>query len=538
MTALTSTDEPTETAVIDTETTAPPTEKLQLVLPWAKLSITDAATKIYTSAAKKGGRLLRRGLSPFRAVDRGDGVTLEELTAQSLRSAFDDVGTFVAVRESRNGVPVGAPTILSCDQANLLLGCADAVAKLPEIVGVVAVPILARTPDGPKMLRGGYSPETKLWVSGDLQVPTTVPVQEAVASILGLLSEYLFATPSDLSRAFASFLTPMLHFGNWLLGEPVPVDMAEANGSQTGKTHRQELVAGVYGDDTPAVAQKKGGPGGVDESVMALIAGGKPFIRLDNLRGKLDSPFLEMTLTNNTGKHNIRLPFKAPVEVRAKFLLYVSSNSLELTTDLANRSSIIRNVKRVGYTYLKNPKAEVEARREYYLGCVAAIIREWARLGMLRSPRVDHDFRAWASACDYIVQNIAGLDPLMDGHRAAQIRTNDPVQIFFREVAVAAERCHELGKDFSASQLIEFADDNGIELAGVDLRPTDDEAKEKSRRRLGQKLARIFEDDMSLHLDPYVVTRIEGVRERDDGGGMRPEKRYRFERKTIAAVGP
>ena len=49
------------------------------------------------------------------------------------------------------------------------------------------------------------------------------------------------------------------------------------------------------------------------------------------------------------------------------------------------------------------------------------------------SDYADHDFRGWCATLDWIVQNLLGAAPLMDGHREAQ--THDQLGVI-----VAARR--------------------------------------------------------------------------------------------------
>jgi hypothetical protein len=501
--------------------------KPDLVLPYAGRTITDAATEIFRHSANSG-RFFRRDQVAVRAVGHGASALIEHLSVHKLRSALETVGPIVKMRAERSGGPLLPQLgLITSDQANQLLGCTEGLLELPELIGTAKCPILANTPSGPVLCGAGYSRALKLWIFSDLDVPI-VPVEEAVPSLLGLLEEFQFTTPSDRSRAFAAFITPMMHLGDWLPGQPVPVDVAEADQSQSGKTYRQKVVAAIYGDAPAYVNMKARGVGGVDESIQGLIFNGKTFISIDNAKALLDSEFIEQTVTNTTGLYQIRLPGMKQVEVRAKFILMISSNVAKMSRDLANRSSIIRIVKRIDYEFKSDPKAEVESRPGYFLGCVASIVREWVRRGKQRSSGVDHDFRAWAGALDYIVQNIAGLPPLLDGHRDAQVRANDPTLTFLREVALAVDGVGELGTTYSAAKVLELASSHGIELQGVESHPADDDAKATAYRSLGMKLKPVFKKSERITVDQYSIFRIEGTRERDGGKGPVTEIRYQF----------
>jgi hypothetical protein len=498
-----------------------------LFLPSRNVTVTDSSMKIFDRAAKSG-RFFRRAQTVVRTGGNGTDAHLRALDPNAACSAFETLGPLVTLKPNRSGQLIPQRDPMTPTQAGQVLGCTDAIVQLPEIVGTSLVPILARTSEGPQLCSHGYSYPLKLLIASDLEVPD-VPQAEAVRLLRGLLSEFQFTTPGDESRAFASLITPMLHFGEWLPGEPVPVDVAEADQSQSGKTYRQKIVARIYGTEPSYVNMKSRGVGGVDESIQSVIFSGRPFIAIDNLKGKLDSEFLEQTITNTTGIYRVRLPGMKEVEVRAKFILMISSNKAEFSRDMANRSVITRVEKKIGYEFIRNPLAEVESNPGYFLGCVVAVVRAWAEASCPRTARVDHDFRAWAGAMDWIVQNLAGLPPLLEGHREAQARTADPILGALRQLALAIEESGELEKQLPASRLWEIASAHEIQIPGVDMTPGDETGRKDAIRRLGVKLGPVFRSEYSVTIDHFTIERLEDTFERDHHG---PELRkfYRFKK--------
>src|SRR5260370_22040499 len=97
----------------------------------------------------------------------------------------------------------------------------------------------------------------------ELKIP---PLAQALPVFEELLCDYQFVTLSDKSRAVASFITPALRSGG-LLGEEVdfPIDVAEADASQSGKTYRQKLVCAVYNAEPYTVTRDEGGVGSLNE---------------------------------------------------------------------------------------------------------------------------------------------------------------------------------------------------------------------------------------------------------------------------------
>ena len=126
-----------------------------------------------------------------------------------------------------------------------------------------------------------------------------------------MLDEFDFQTPGDRSRALASLNTPALKLGNFIAGY-VPADVAEADQSQSGKTYRQRVGCAIYNESPSLIAARKGGVGSADESFSQALIGGRPFVQLDNVRGKLDSPYIEAFLTA-AGSFGARVRLEAQV---------------------------------------------------------------------------------------------------------------------------------------------------------------------------------------------------------------------------------
>lgn len=126
------------------------------------------------------------------------------------------------------------------------------------------------------------------------------------------------------------------------------------------------------------MARRVGGVGSLDESYAQALLSGRPFVMIDNLRGRLDSQLLEMALT--AGGHNpCRTPGRAEIMVDVRHVFHLlTSNGVETTADFANRSSIIRLRKRHGYTFRHFDEGDllshVAANQNYYLGCVFSVI--------------------------------------------------------------------------------------------------------------------------------------------------------------------
>lgn len=483
-----------------------------IILPSGTVTITDTAEELFRRIAPKRDLFMRGGVPTGLNVDQQGGLTLEPLRPSAARSRFEQYGRLVAWRVGEGNEPVLKPVTCPEDMARALLESDSARKHLPRIVGLINCPLIVG--DG-EIVGPGYHDGTQMLVTGG-SIPPDVELAEAVDALLETVSEFDFQTPGDKSRALASLLTPALKLGEHLRGN-VPADVAEADKSQSGKTYRQKVVAAFYNERVAMVSCKSGGVGSVDESLNAQLVAGHPFIQLDNFRGKFDSPHTEALLTAEKS-FPARVPHCREVEIDpSRFFVSLTSNGVETTRDLANRSSIIRIKKREGFAFRIYPEGDlldhVRARQPYYLGCVFAIVREWIRQGRQRTSETRHDFREWAQTLDWIVQKILRQTPLMDGHQTAQERVSNPALTFLRKLALAVIDQGRADESLIASELYEIADAASIDIPGL-KEPDED----KGKRVIGSLMARLFKESQTVEIDGFTVQRKEETKSRSEGG--------------------
>jgi hypothetical protein len=492
-----------------------------LILPSGTVTITQSATKLFQRIAPTHTLFNRGGVVVMLVQDQQSGLALEVIRPSAARSLFEKYARFVAWRAGKDNKPVLKPTTVPEEMARALLESEAPKQFLPRVDGLINCPVIVG--DG-EIVGLGYHEGTRLLITGG-ELPPEVPLSEAIESLKELVCEYDFQTPGDRSRALASFITPALKLGGHLKGN-VPADVAEADKSQSGKTYRQKTVAAVYNDKASLVTCRAGGVGSVDESLNQQLIGGRPFIQLDNFRGKFDSPHIEALLTAEKS-FPARVPHCREVEIDpSRFFVMLTSNGVETTRDFANRSSIVRIKKREGFTFRHYPEgdllAHIRARQPYYLGCVFAIVCEWVRQGRQRTSETRHDFREWCQTLDWIVQHLLGEAPLMDGHEAAQVRVSNPNLTFLRKLALAVVEQGRVGIPLTASQLYEIADTAGVDVPGL-REPTQD----RGMRQIGIVMGRLFKDCEAVDTEGFTVLRKETTAPRG-GGGTYPSKTYTF----------
>ena len=365
-----------------------------IVLPSGATTISDSATDIFARIAPTH-TMFRRGRTVFEINEHEDGnLMLADIKAPHFRSRVEKHGVLMAWREEQ-GTLVLKRRKMSDDDARAILA-AQEVGCLPNISRIVNAPVLMESGEKMEVLcRGWHDHAGGIFVlKGDS--PPVVPIEEATGALLDLLVEFDFVAHGDKSRAVASLLTPALKLGGWITGHH-PADVAEADKSQSGKTYRQKLVMALYNERPYFVARRIGGVGSLDESYSQALLSGRPFVMIDNLRGRLDSQLLEMALTAG-GHIPCRTPGRAEIMVDVRNVFHLlTSNGVETTADFANRSSIIRLRKRHRHTFRHFDDGDllshVAANQSYYMGCVFSVIEQWKAHGKKSTGDTRHDFR-------------------------------------------------------------------------------------------------------------------------------------------------
>ena len=470
-----------------------------VVLPSGSVSISESARALFERIGPSK-TLFWRGGALVELVKVDDVEALDVVKPDAFRTRAEKFGYLVAWRTDGNGKPVLKPSKMSLDDARAILAATEARELLPSIASVLRSPVITETASGDVAILGrGYHAELGglLVVAGD--TPTQVPVDEAAAALRWLVEEFEFQTEGDRARALAAFITPALRIGGFIRGN-VPIDVAEADQSQSGKGYRHTLVSALYNEPAYFVTARNGGVGGVDESFAAALVAGRPFITLDNFRGRMDSQHLEAFLTCPS-LFPARVPHRGEVLVDPRrFLLQLSSNGVEATRDLANRASICRIRKRPGFAY-RDTLAELQSRQPYYLGAVFSLVAEWIACGKPRSKDCRHDFREWCQTVDWILRELCGCAPLMGGHEAAQERASNPALSWLRAVALAVEMEGRLGTALIASELVDVCELHAVEIPG---NPADED---RASRQVGKLAKQLFREGDAIDVDGFTVKR-------------------------------
>ena len=489
-----------------------------IILPSGSVTFTDSARSIFTIASG----LYTRGGEIFRLVQNEHTSMLELVTPDAFRSIVEKLGPkLMAWRPGRSHSEVLAPARMSADCAKAIMNTVEARDLLPPIACVVGCTVITR--NGEVLGPGYHQHNGGILIQGGHSAPT-IEFGKAKSFLDKVIQDFDFVTPGDRSRAMAELITPALRMGGILTGF-CPIHVMEADLPRAGKGYLHECMTAIYRDTPQIVAQRSGGVGSTDESFQSALIAGHPFISLDNLRGRIDSTYLEAFVTA-PGQIGARIPHRGEIMVDPRrFILLMTSNGVQATVDLSKRSSICRIRKRsVGCEYFPMLE-EIKRFQSFYLGCVHAVVRAWIEKGMPRTTESRHDFRVWAQSLDWIVQDLLGCAPLMDGHESAQERVSNPAMSFFRACAVAAEAEGKMEIPMTATQLVELAQAYNVPIPGAE-----DSIDEKgSARVIGGLGRRLFGEEESVTLDNFKVERGQ-KRYRKASGNWDNTPSYSFER--------
>ena len=497
-----------------TKPTEPKLPEDYIILPSGTLGIYEAAKKTFELLAKAQNIFLRGDAVFHLASDPDEGglLKLKSLSEQAFRSRIECHGKVMAWRAGpHSGYLLKADARCSFDNAAAMLA-SDAKNVLPSIAAVHCCPILVAAGNDITLLEKGYHPVLggRLIVAG--AKPHCMSIQQAVDLLLDALCEYDFVSPSDKSRALAAIIAPALKFGD-LLKTHFPVFVLEADDSQAGKGLLLELIQTIFGEKPSLVSQRKGGVGGLDESLSQALINGRPFIQYDNIRGRIESQFFEMTMTCPYGATvPARVPHRGEVQIRPdRFVFQLSSNGFESTPDMANRSCLIRIKKRHDHAFRTFPEgdllAHVAASQPEYLGAVYCVVTQWLLHGKHASTdlRGEGRFRHFTQVLDWIVQNIFAQAPLLDGHKEAQQRVATPSLNWLRQLAIALDSDARLEEPLSASELFETCQNHNVPIPGL----ADDAIESKAILRIGCLMAKVFGDRDTIDSEGFQIHRSE-----------------------------
>lgn len=413
---------------------------------------------------RETGRFFMRGGTLVEVLCENDSEPyLRPIKSTQLASEMELVAQIVKIKSDE-----AVLTVMNAAQAQLIMESSSFRKEIPEIKILSKCPVLTFAKDRTLLIITGHDKESSI-LSFALP-PEEIPLSLAIDLLLDLFADFNFATPPDRSRAIAALITPDLIFGQ-LIRARAPLQVIEADESQTGKGFLVKLIAAVHNHKPHPITQRKGVSGGIEESLNMRLIKGDSFISFDNIRDKIDSPALESLLTED--HYLARVPFMPPIDIDPRrIVLFLTSNHCEMTKDLTNRSSLIQLRKRdPGYAFKTFPEGDIVdhvlANSSRYHGAIIAIIKEWVKQGCLETDENRHDFRKWVRVLDWIVQHIMGLPALMGGHKKTQQRLVNKSLNWVRSIAFMIVKSGKKQKWLRTADILDVIEESDVPIPGL-----------------------------------------------------------------------
>jgi len=451
-----------------------------------RLFTDDREPKVFLRDA--GGE---RMVELWESTDKGN---VGELVLKDIRPAeFASLISRYASLEKYNSEGHRIQATIDQKKAAIIMAAAP-MRRLPVIRSLHNAPVLYLTQDRTLRVVGpGYDPQTGMYVLGRKTVEPKPDWEAGVKKLLSRIRGWRFVDEADKSRLVAAHLTPQMVTGNFLNGDRAPIQFFEADTSQTGKGYAAKVIAALYGEKMVTVTQKTGhGLGSFEEKFDAALLSGRPFILCDNMRKSLDSQSLESFATEH--EYAARGFRRGYITVDPRnYVVYITSNGMSTTADASRRFNVVRFVKRPQTDTFWHDKegrdllAHMSHFHRYYLGVTWAILIEWHRRGMPVTKENRHDFRGWASAIDWIVQNLFGLPPLMQGCDEIRNRMGSEYLTFVRSLCQEIKHSGKLGVDLFTADIASLCGDRRIAIP--DLKSN---AEDADIKQLGIIFKRVF----------------------------------------------
>ena len=481
------------------------------------MSVTDSAERLFEEIAQHK-RLFYQSGFVVELMDEDSGPVIHILHAASAVSRFERYVQFAKTKRGEDSAL--ERTTITESTAKIYLKSEAAREFLPKLKGISNCPMIYEVNGQLYQTEQGYNEPLGLFVTAS-DVETDFSLADAVGLLADTLNNFNFLTPGDRSRAIASYLTPALKLGGFIR-DRVPIEVAEANASQSGKTYRQKMVAAIYNQKLAVVTKKSGGVGSMEETFADHLVKGRAFIQFDNVRGKLESQMFESCLTSD-GVFTARIPYQGSMPVDpSRFMIYITSNGFEATKDLLNRASFVRIQKREAACLFPDYNGldllgYMRSIQPLLIGAVFRVIDEWHGRGKPRTNETRHDFREWCQILDWIVQNLFHEAPLMEGHDGARQRAANPSLSFLRTLSLALSNRRGLDQALTAANISQICLEESIEIPGVNQ---EEQTVEQAPMQIGRIMRSLFPDGETVTFDEFRVERRSEQRTSTEGNSF------------------
>lgn len=448
-----------------------------------------AHKKLFESLRDTERFLYRGGIVEYDAEAHG----VQEVTKHELLTAISKHGIMLTKPNAGGKITPFEP---NPSQVDALIHSSVAKQILPPIASIPCTPVpLFSNNNEMSILESGYDRDSGILVLGN-RGAEEVEFEPAVKALREVLSMWSFATEEDEARAFAAMVTPALHFGSYF-GPNIPMWVVVADRLGAGKSELQRAVASIYNAEVDPINFKPSGISSMEEAVNHQLRKGASFVQIDNIRGHLDSSFLEMLLTSRGGVPMRGAYQKMQTVGGYKFIPMLNGNQgFTMSEDLASRCYIIKILAQNNHSWDFKDGTEIRdyipLRAPFYIGCILRILKEWAARGRPTGAKHNVRFHAWGNVLGGIATLCGFADPTI-GMAESGKTIASPERSWFEELMELAmeERANWFETDpapiIVVSEIWQLCDEFHTYPDSVGIK-----SKDAGRSLIGQKLKKLL----------------------------------------------
>jgi hypothetical protein len=386
------------------------------------------AWQVMKAGKDEGPPLYRQ---PGRLVRVIDGIPVE-VGSDALRGLLAQRALWYkwkADKEGDDGEWKRIPLPPSEYPAIMASGAMAAASEVPVLEAILQVPYVDA--NGGRVVDPGYnSADRTLLLPHDLSIQM-MRLGDAREFLLDWIADFPFATDSGKAHAIGLALTPLVRR---MIRGPVPPVLIEAPKPRTGKTLLAQALA-APSSGWVAVRPFPDRPEEQEKSIFAALLKGKPVIVLDNLKGRIDSPTLEMALTAYPTVSGRILGASEEVEVAARSQWILTSNNGEFSEDMIGRLVVIRLDRRterpdlLDVSKLRHPdiKGWMGANKSKLLSALLTLVSSWVQAGQpgpAEGTPGKGSFEAWRDVVGGILCH-AGINGFLQVASASRIEADE-----------------------------------------------------------------------------------------------------------------
>lgn len=330
----------------------------------------------------------------------------------------------------------------------------------PPLSGVISTPTMR--PDGTILSEVGYDGATGLVLTSPPKMPaipthpTRELAEEALRTLLDLLSEFPFVDDASRSVGLSMILTMVLRGA---LLPAVPMHVATAPSPGTGKSYLLDIASMIgTGERCPVIAMAPD-PAETEKRLIGAALSGQQIIAIDNVSEMMSGDFLNQ-VTERPILQMRALGSSGIVRLANTFTVFANGNNLSAPADLVRRTLVCRldaNLENPEERVFRaNPVRIVMADRGKYVAACLIIGRAYVMAGRPDKLPALASFERWSDLVRSALVWLGLPDPCSSMDLA---RAEDPIRA--ARTAVFTGWAKELGinpRGLTTAELISEAE--------------------------------------------------------------------------------